>query len=75
VAVAAIPIATVLTVDAVFDVDVGVLRWVTLGWAVVYVLIAIDPALKEKIKTARATAGLPSPPPDRKEQSSVRSET
>jgi hypothetical protein len=58
----------------VFDVDVGVLRWVTIGWAVVYLLIAIDPALNDKIETARATAGLLSPPPDRKEPPPVRSE-
>ncbi|GIF50121.1 hypothetical protein DFJ67_3168 [Asanoa ferruginea] len=59
VAVAAIPFAVVLAVTPLVDFDSETLRWArlaTLGWAVIYLLIAADPNLKDKIEVAQSTA-------------------
>jgi hypothetical protein len=59
VAVAAIPFAVVLAVTPLVDFDNETLRWArlaTLGWAVIYLLIAADPNLKDKIEVAQSTA-------------------
>ncbi|MEV4617870.1 hypothetical protein AB0J74_04010 [Asanoa sp. NPDC049573] len=59
VAVAAVPLAVVLAVTPLVDFDSETLRWArlaTLGWAVIYLLIAADPNLKDKIEVAQSTA-------------------
>jgi hypothetical protein len=58
--VAALPIAAVLAAQAVLHFSSGVLRWssITSGvWALLYVIISLDPAIHDKIDTARSLTG------------------
>lgn len=54
--VAALPLGAVLTSQAVLHLNAGVFRWalITTGiWALLYVIISLDPEIGAKIETAR----------------------
>lgn len=73
VAVAVTPLAALLAVQPVLGLDTGILQWakvVSIGWAVLYLLLAADPTLREKIETAQSVSNLVSSSrkePDRSE--------
>jgi tetratricopeptide (TPR) repeat protein len=55
--VAALPIGAVLAGQAVLHFSSGVLRWSSIAtgiWALLYVIISLDPAIRDKIDTARS---------------------
>jgi hypothetical protein len=55
--VAGLPLVSVLAVQLVLHVSTGVFAWeriVAGAWALLYLLISLDPAIREKIDTARA---------------------
>lgn len=52
----AVPILAILALQPILKLDSQIFAWakaVTLGWAVLYLLITIDPTLNDKIETAR----------------------
>jgi hypothetical protein len=57
--VAALPVGAVLVSQVVLHSSTGVFRWavITTGvWALLYVIISLDPAIRDKIDTARSLA-------------------
>ena len=57
--VAALPLGAVLVSQAVLHFNTGAFRWavITTGvWALLYVIISLDPTIREKIDTARSLA-------------------
>jgi hypothetical protein len=55
--VAALPIGAVLTAQAALHFSSGVFRWASIAtgvWALLYVIITLDPAIRDKIETARS---------------------
>jgi len=57
--VAALPLGAVLVSQAVLHFSTGAFRWavITTGvWALLYVIISLDPAIRDKIDTARSLA-------------------
>jgi hypothetical protein len=58
--VASLPIGAVLTGQAVLHFSSGVFRWASIAtgvWALLYVIISLDPAIRDKIETARSLTG------------------
>jgi tetratricopeptide (TPR) repeat protein len=61
VGLAVAPLVAVFAVQPLLHLDGGTLRWakvIGLGWAVLYLLIAADPTLREKIETAQSVSNL-----------------
>jgi hypothetical protein len=59
--VAGLPLAVVLTAQQFLHASPGLFDWarITTGiWALLYVLLSIDPAIRDKIETAQQVAGL-----------------
>jgi tetratricopeptide (TPR) repeat protein len=55
------PLLAVLAAQPLLDLDGATLRWAKvagLGWGVLYLLIAADPKLREKIETAQSVSNL-----------------
>lgn len=60
-ALAAAPLVAVLAIQPLLHLEGETLRWakvIGLGWAVLYVLLAADPTLREKIETAQSVSNL-----------------
>ncbi len=56
----ALPLAGVLAVQPLLHLDAPALRWakvVGLAWAALYLLLTLDPTLREKLETARVLVG------------------
>ena len=57
--VAALPLGAVLVVQAVLHLNTGVFRWAIIAtavWALLNIVISLDPAIRDKIDTARSLA-------------------
>jgi hypothetical protein len=57
--VAALPLGFVLVLQAVLHFNTGAFRWAIIGtavWPLLYVVISLDPAIRDKIDTARSLA-------------------
>jgi len=55
--VAGLPLTAVLTGQSLLHLGTGVFRWaeiLTGSWALLYVIICLDPAVHDKIETARS---------------------
>jgi hypothetical protein len=55
--VAALPLGAVLVGQAVLHFSTGVFRWTSIAtgvWALLYVVISLDPAIRDKMDTARS---------------------
>jgi hypothetical protein len=60
-ALAAAPLAAVIAIQPLLHLDAQPLRWaklIGLGWALLYLLLAADPTLREKIETAQSVSNL-----------------
>jgi hypothetical protein len=58
---AAAPLAAVVAIQPLLRLDAEPLRWakvIGLAWAVLYLLLAADPTLREKIETAQSVSNL-----------------
>jgi hypothetical protein len=58
--VAALPLAAVLATQPVLHISTPVFNWARIAagiWALLYVVITLDPAIRDKIDTARSLAG------------------
>ena len=61
IAVAVTPLTALLILQPMLELDTSILQWakvVGIGWAVLYLLIAADPTLREKIETAQSISNL-----------------
>lgn len=59
--VAGLPLAVVLATQSIWHFSVGDFRWATIAtgaWGLLYVMICLDPAIRDKIETARSLAGM-----------------
>jgi hypothetical protein len=59
--VAALPLATILAVQPILHESPGVFAWAriaTATWALLYVVLSLDPAIRDKLDTASQVAGL-----------------
>jgi hypothetical protein len=62
--VAGLPLAAVLIIQQFVRVP-GVISWATVGWAVLYFVLSLDPTIRDKVEVAHEIAGLlrTEPPP------------
>jgi hypothetical protein len=62
--VAGLPLAAVLIIQQFVHVP-GVISWATVGWAVLYFVLSLDPTIRDKVEVAHEIAGLlrTAPPP------------
>jgi hypothetical protein len=58
--VAILPLAAVLAGQSLLHLSAEAFRWASIltgAWALLYVIICLDPAIQDKIETARSLAG------------------
>ena len=58
---AALPLAVVLTAQQFLHTSPGLFGWarITTGlWALLYILLSLDPAIRDKVEAAREIAGI-----------------